>query len=196
MQRDKNNADNMAKYATVEQIATVLKCTPRWINRLVKEQGFPRESRGKYDLVKCVHWYIDYLKNQNNQDESGNSKSEYEAMREKYKALREEIEFKKEVIGSVISIEDHEIRLEKIVSHIITKLEIIPNKASIRFDLNKETKKGLKELIDEIRDELSDYDKYRLRLRLANNTGSTAKSGRGRKKNTKTTRAKKTTKIK
>jgi phage terminase Nu1 subunit (DNA packaging protein) len=51
-------------YATIEQIATVLNMTPRMINRHVKENGMPRVSRGEYDLVKCVRWYIDYLKEQ------------------------------------------------------------------------------------------------------------------------------------
>jgi phage terminase Nu1 subunit (DNA packaging protein) len=50
--------------ATIEQIATVLNLTPRMINRHVKENGMPRVGRGDYDLVKCVHWYIDFLHDQ------------------------------------------------------------------------------------------------------------------------------------
>jgi phage terminase Nu1 subunit (DNA packaging protein) len=50
--------------ATIEQIATVLNLTPRMINRHVKENGMPRVGRGEYDLVKCVHWYIDFLHDQ------------------------------------------------------------------------------------------------------------------------------------
>ncbi len=56
-----------ANHVTLDRIALVLNVEPRWINRLVKEQDFPREARGQYDLVKCVHWYIDHLKYQINQ---------------------------------------------------------------------------------------------------------------------------------
>jgi hypothetical protein len=58
------NEDNKPKYASNEQVANVLNITPRWLNRLVKEYGMPRIAHGEYDLVKCVHWYIDYLKKQ------------------------------------------------------------------------------------------------------------------------------------
>ncbi len=47
-------------YATLEQIAHLLKLTPRMVNLHVREHGMPRISRGEYDLVQCVHWYIDY----------------------------------------------------------------------------------------------------------------------------------------
>jgi len=49
-------------YATREQIAHVLKITPRMVNRHVKDHGMPIVARGEYDLVSCVHWYLDYLK--------------------------------------------------------------------------------------------------------------------------------------
>ena len=49
-------------FASLEQIATILNMTPQMVNRHVKLHGMPRVGRGEYDLVKCVHWYIDYLK--------------------------------------------------------------------------------------------------------------------------------------
>ena len=51
-------------FATLEQIATVLNMTPQMVNRHVKLHGMPRVGRGEYDLVKSVHWYINYLKRQ------------------------------------------------------------------------------------------------------------------------------------
>ena len=50
-------------YATLDQVSKVLDLTPRRINQLAKE-GLPRESRGEYDLVKCVRWYIAHLRKQ------------------------------------------------------------------------------------------------------------------------------------
>jgi phage terminase Nu1 subunit (DNA packaging protein) len=47
-------------FASLEQIATVLNMTPQMVNRHVKHHGMPRVSRGQYDLIKCVHWYIAY----------------------------------------------------------------------------------------------------------------------------------------
>ncbi len=47
-------------YASLEQVAQVLNMTPQMVNRHVKQHGLPRISRGEYDLVKCVHWYIAY----------------------------------------------------------------------------------------------------------------------------------------
>jgi len=51
-------------YATVEQLSNVLNLTPRRINQLVKDEGMPRVSRGEYEMVKCVQWYIRYLRGQ------------------------------------------------------------------------------------------------------------------------------------
>ena len=47
-------------YATLEQIAHLLKLTPRMVNLHVREHGMPRVGRGEYDLVQCVHWYIEF----------------------------------------------------------------------------------------------------------------------------------------
>jgi phage terminase Nu1 subunit (DNA packaging protein) len=44
----------------VKQLMQALNVTERWIGQLVKE-GMPREGRGKYDLGKCMLWYIRYL---------------------------------------------------------------------------------------------------------------------------------------
>lgn len=42
------------------QIANALNLTKRRVEQLVHE-GLPREERGKYDLGKCMLWYIRYL---------------------------------------------------------------------------------------------------------------------------------------
>lgn len=47
-------------FASLEQIASILNLTPQMVNRHVKLHGMPRVSRGEYDLIKCVHWYIAY----------------------------------------------------------------------------------------------------------------------------------------
>jgi len=49
---------------SLEEISDLFLLEPRWINRLAKDQGLPREGRGQYDLIKVVRWYVSYLKRQ------------------------------------------------------------------------------------------------------------------------------------
>jgi len=51
-------------YATVEQVSHVLNLSPRRIHQLVKDEGMPRVSRGEYEMVKCVQWYVRFLRDQ------------------------------------------------------------------------------------------------------------------------------------
>jgi phage terminase Nu1 subunit (DNA packaging protein) len=65
-------------FATLEQISTILNMTPQMVNRHVKLHGMPRVSRGEYDLVKCVHWYLAY-KDQQIQEARKGKESEAQA---------------------------------------------------------------------------------------------------------------------
>jgi phage terminase Nu1 subunit (DNA packaging protein) len=44
----------------VTKVASALNLTEARVQQLVKE-GMPRESRGQYDPVKCLLWYVRYL---------------------------------------------------------------------------------------------------------------------------------------
>lgn len=44
------------------KIASALNLSERRVQQLVKE-GLPRESRGRYDPIKCIRFYIRYLQN-------------------------------------------------------------------------------------------------------------------------------------
>ena len=46
----------------VGRLSQALNVTKSWVHQLVKE-GMPQESRGRYDLGKCMLWYIRYLQN-------------------------------------------------------------------------------------------------------------------------------------
>jgi hypothetical protein len=170
---------------------THLTWSGRRIQQKVIEDGYPKgKVRNHYPVVNFL---LKIIEEENNKKQTG-GKNTFAEKRDEIKFLREQFEFKRDVIGSAISVDDHQARLEKIVVHINTKLEIIPSKAAVKFDLPQHVKKGLKELVDEIKNELSDYDTYR--LRLENNSGSVVKSGRGGKKNTKTVHSKSKTKTK
>jgi phage terminase Nu1 subunit (DNA packaging protein) len=45
---------------SVGKVAKALNLTPQRVQQLANE-GLPREDRGKYDLGKCMLWYIRYL---------------------------------------------------------------------------------------------------------------------------------------
>src|ERR1043166_7660579 len=45
----------------VEKIATEFGLTTARVHQLV-ELGMPKESRGRYDVMKCYRWYVQYLR--------------------------------------------------------------------------------------------------------------------------------------
>ena len=45
----------------VDKIAQVFRISERSVQRLVTIDGMPRDARGKYDLAKCMAWYIRHL---------------------------------------------------------------------------------------------------------------------------------------
>ncbi len=52
-----------ARLHDVHEIARYLNITPRRVQMLVKRGVLPRAGmRGKYDLVACIHAYIEHLK--------------------------------------------------------------------------------------------------------------------------------------
>ena len=41
-------------------LANLFGISESWIHQLVKK-GMPKENRGKFDLLKCIRWYVRYL---------------------------------------------------------------------------------------------------------------------------------------
>lgn len=52
----------MADLVGVDVVARLLKIEPRRIQFLAKEGIIPKAARGRYDLVACVHGYLDYVR--------------------------------------------------------------------------------------------------------------------------------------
>lgn len=50
----------MSKLISRADLARIFQRSPRWISKLV-DHGMPREAGGKYDLAKCMWWYIRHL---------------------------------------------------------------------------------------------------------------------------------------
>jgi len=144
-------------YATLEQIAMLLKVTPRWINRLVREQGFPRESHGKYDIIKCVHWRIDDLEKRIQELQGGTLRSSKER---KELALAQKAEYQLGLLKKeLMKVDDVIVILDKIFTLIKTKLptnrkNIVPNLLIVKTD--KEAEKILEKRDNELLYELSE----------------------------------------
>ncbi len=70
-------------YARLDQIASLLRLSERRINQLVKDEGFPRISRGQYDVMACVHWMLDHHEREIAQLKSGGESMRDAELRER-----------------------------------------------------------------------------------------------------------------
>lgn len=104
----------------VRQVATALNVTERRVQQLSKE-GLPKELRGKYELGKCMLWYIRYL--QGALEAAGRrdgGEEDFSGLREEKKRIMraeadlKEIELAKER-GNLISIVDFEKEMTDLV---------------------------------------------------------------------------------
>ena len=47
--------------AGIQRIADSFGLTPRRVQQLAKEAGFPKVARGDYDELACLRWYVKFL---------------------------------------------------------------------------------------------------------------------------------------
>jgi len=47
--------------AGIQRIADSFNLTPRRVQQLAKEAGFPKVKRGDYDELECLRWYVKFL---------------------------------------------------------------------------------------------------------------------------------------
>ncbi|MCU1317434.1 MAG: hypothetical protein JWN63_2756 [Candidatus Acidoferrum typicum] len=124
----------------VTKVASFLNLDERRIHQLVK-LGMPRESRGKYDPIKCAHFYIRYLQRALEKRAvplDGGFVGERE---ERVRLLRadadlREIELAKER-GQLVAIQDVEHAMTDLV--LITKARILAVGARVAPELVGET---------------------------------------------------------
>lgn len=135
-------------YATLEQIAHLLKLTPRMVNLHVKERGMPRVGRGEYDLVKCVHWYLDFKDRQIEAVRKGDETEQQARGRLTIaSADLRELELSS-ARGEVIEVESIRLLWERIVVAFKTKMLSLPTKLPQRLIVCKEVNQ-IKELLDQ-----------------------------------------------
>jgi phage terminase Nu1 subunit (DNA packaging protein) len=146
-------------YATLGQIAHILKLTPRMVNLHVKEHGMPRVGRGEYDLVQCVHWFIDY-KDQLIKEARRGDETEQQARARLVKATADLRELELAAARrELISVGTVKFLWERIVVSFKTKILSIPSKLPQRLIVCKDINQ-IKDLLErEIYEALSELSK-------------------------------------
>ncbi len=146
-------------YATLEQIAHLLNLTPRMVNLHAKDHGLPRIDRGQYEIVACVHWYIDHLKKLIKDARRGDE-TEQQARARLTIATADlrELELAR-AKGELIDVDLVKILWERIVASFKTKMLSIPSKLPQRLIICRDINQ-IKGLLDqEIYEALSELSR-------------------------------------
>jgi C4-dicarboxylate-specific signal transduction histidine kinase len=156
----------------------------RWINRLVKEKGYPKSKQhGKYPVIAFLVRIINDQKEEIIKLKEGDKKeSEYDTRIKKIKALDVESEWLIKQ-GQILTLDFHTTRIEDIFSTVVSKLDTMPRRESQRLANKKhnEVKEELKLIVNEIKNELANYSKYP-KLTVKHESGSNKKRNSSRKK--------------
>ena len=139
------------KYIGADRVAQALNLTPRRVQQLVDE-GMPRESKGQYDLGKCMYWYIRFLQDALQRRELPDDEKAERLRLTKAKADRAELDLSV-ARGQLIPIEVFEERLSAMIMAARQQLLALPariaprlegeDRSSIKSDLESELKHAL-----------------------------------------------------
>jgi phage terminase Nu1 subunit (DNA packaging protein) len=140
----------------VKQLVQALNISEARVGQLAKE-GMPKEARGKYDLGKCMLWYIRYLQAALKRRSGATDESGRTEQRERLRLLSAEAELKELELarerGDFIALPD----LEKMLTDLVvtTKARILAvgqrvsaqlvglDRPSIEAEINRELKAAL-----------------------------------------------------
>ena len=104
------------------QLAAILNLSARRVQQL-REEGMPRATHGKWDLMSAIPWYIEHLeKNARPQD-----KTSEEAQRRYYLARAGLTEHKEaEAKGSAVSLAEHRAVVSELCADLAMEIEAFP----------------------------------------------------------------------
>jgi len=134
----------------VTKLANVFKLHPKYVHTLVKE-GMPQESRGRYDLGKCMLWYIYYLqaavRKRRTGGEDGEA-SEREARRRmaEAEATLKEMEVAKER-GQLVTLIDFEKMMADLIVNTKTRFLALPARVAPQL-VNESSQLLIQERLD------------------------------------------------
>lgn len=136
-----------SKYATLQQIARLLKRDPRTINRYSDPKdrlhinGFQSEGHGKYDVVKCTHALLDDYERRLSEAQSGfKDAKEFNYKLDAAKKELELAELKKELIR----VDDAAMLLDKILIIIRNRMPATRKTTMPKLLIAKDDKEVLK----------------------------------------------------
>lgn len=114
----------------VGKVAKALNLTPQRVQQLANE-GLPKEDRGKYDLGKCMLWYIRYLQAALEKKAVPMANGVYAGEREeRTRLLRAEAELKEIELakqrGQFVAIADVEAEYSNLVHAVRARIMAIP----------------------------------------------------------------------
>lgn len=134
-QRRELEAEKMRRNRrSLEEISDLFLLEPRWINRLAKEHGLPREGRGQYDLIKVVRWYVSYLKRQIDEIRAGGE----DGLQAKARLIKSQANIKEmeeaKLRKQVINVADAASIVEEALSILRTRLLTLHKRAAPQLD--------------------------------------------------------------
>ena len=134
-------------HSTLEQIAHLLNLSERMVNLHVKQHGMPRIDRGQYDIVACVHWYIEYLQKLIKDARRGDE-TEQQARARLTRATADlrELELAK-AKGELIEVDQAKSLWERLIVSFKTRMLGIPTKAPQRLIICKDINQ-IKDLLE------------------------------------------------
>lgn len=147
-----------------DQIARLFDVTTRSVNLFAKESDFPRVSRGHYDLVRCIQWYIHYLRRKT--DEAFRRSEAMQSSEEKKARCQAEILDMKvrQIRGELAPVEE----MVKVASDLVVtmrnRLMALPRRAASQIETTD--KAEIEIILDQIvRDALNDIAEIPARIR-------------------------------
>lgn len=138
---------------SLPELAQLLKCDPRTINKMVKERGLPKEARGIYIPSKVIPWIVDDYERRIKEARAG-GETESQARKRLWSANAnlKEITLAKQR-AEVIQIDEAVLILQDALNILRQRLIVFPKRAAPqleRLETNAEREDTLKSLIHDL----------------------------------------------
>ncbi|MDP1908983.1 MAG: hypothetical protein Q8K85_11835 [Hyphomicrobium sp.] len=129
---------------TTPQAAHLLKCTPRWLQKLVDEGHIERRGRGRYAIVPVVHGGLDYLKDeQRRTSKSAAASRVQDARAREYELKNAERE------ARLVDINEHQELFVEVFGTLKASLYGVPARASKDIAIRRVIEKAIEEALVE-----------------------------------------------
>lgn len=129
------------------QLGKLFNCTREHISRLHKVHGMPKSSRGRFNLVECVQWYIDY---KHNSKRVGSEERDLKNKLITAQQLRVDIENKTK-LGELLPVNDVTAKFNAMMSVVASQLDALGPRCAPRVASMSSVAECQKVIFDETR---------------------------------------------